>query len=90
MRFFALSIAVLASATSSVLAGDPELKIEVTHTVECDRKSTKGDKIDVHYRGTLQKDGTEFDASYNRGTPLTFVVGKGSVIKGLVALNRDH
>jgi FK506-binding protein 2 len=26
--------------------------------------------------------GSEFDASYGRGSPLTFVVGKGQVIKG--------
>ena len=36
----------------------------------------------VRYRGTLEKDGSEFDASYNRGTPLSFHVGKGQVIKG--------
>ena len=36
----------------------------------------------MHYRGTLEKDGSEFDASYNRGTPLAFTVGKGQVIKG--------
>ena len=41
-----------------------------------------GDKIEVHYRGTLEKDGSEFDASYNRGQPLSFNVGKGQVIKG--------
>ena len=59
-----------------------------------------GDKVEVHYRGTLEADGTilslysqyhqtndmstgsEFDASYNRGTPLSFHVGKGQVIKG--------
>ena len=36
----------------------------------------------MHYRGTLEADGSEFDASYNRGTPLSFHVGKGQVIKG--------
>jgi FK506-binding protein 2 len=41
-----------------------------------------GDKVNVHYRGTLEKDGSEFDASYNRGQPLSFHVGKGQVIKG--------
>lgn len=85
MRFLGLSIAVLASAASSVLAAD-EVKIDVTNPVECERKTKRGDKIDVHYRGTLAKDGTEFDASYKRGTPLSFVVGKGSVIKGSVTL----
>ena len=51
------------------------LDIEVTHKVECKRPSQRGDKIDVHYRGTLASDGSEFDASYNRGQPLTFTVG---------------
>jgi len=34
----------------------------------------------MHYRGTLE-DGTEFDASYNRG-PFSFPLGAGRVIKG--------
>jgi FK506-binding protein 2 len=50
--------------------------------VECSRKTVAGDKIHVHYRGTLEKDGSEFDASYNRGSPLSFKVGSGQVIKG--------
>ena len=37
------------------------------------------DTFVAHYRGTLL-DGTEFDASYNRGQPLT--LGVGQVIKG--------
>ena len=49
--------------------------------MECTRKTVAGDKVDVHYRGTLT-DGTEFDASYNRGQPLSFTVGQGQVIKG--------
>ena len=57
------------------------MKTEVTIPVECSRKTVAGDKIEVHYRGTLQ-DGTEFDASYNRGQPLGFTVGQGQVIKG--------
>jgi len=39
-------------------------------------------QIQVHYRGTLAADGTEFDTSYTRGQPLSFTVGKGQVIKG--------
>ena len=35
----------------------------------------------VHYRGTLQN-GNEFDSSYKRNKPFTFVIGKGEVIRG--------
>ncbi|KAI9645240.1 Peptidyl-prolyl cis-trans isomerase fpr2 [Ciborinia camelliae] len=80
MRLSTISLLALAS---SVFAA--EVKIEVTKAVECERKSQKGDKIHVHYRGNLEeggKVGKEFDASYNRGQPLSFVVGKGMVIKG--------
>ncbi|MCB9751803.1 MAG: FKBP-type peptidyl-prolyl cis-trans isomerase [Myxococcales bacterium] len=41
-----------------------------------------GDTVHVHYRGTLTKDGTEFDASAARRKPITFELGKGRVIKG--------
>ena len=35
----------------------------------------------VHYNGWLQ-DGTLFDSSYQRGEPLTFILGVGEVIPG--------
>ncbi|KAF2755091.1 hypothetical protein EJ05DRAFT_455831 [Pseudovirgaria hyperparasitica] len=64
------------------LALDKPLNIEVTSPATCERKTQTGDKVSVHYRGTLEADGSEFDASYNRGTPLSFNVGSGQVIKG--------
>jgi len=81
MRFLTLSIVALASTATTVLASDKEVKVDITRAVECERKTQKGDKISVHYRGTLES-GKQFDASYDRGQPLSFVVGKGSVIKG--------
>ena len=60
MKLF-LSIAALAMG----LAVADEIKIDVTRAVDCDRKSKSGDKIEVHYRGTLASDGKEFDASTN-------------------------
>jgi len=81
MRFIVASFAALAAVATTVLAAE-EVGIEVTRAVECERKSKKGDKISVHYRGTLQNGGTQFDASYDRGQPLSFVVGNGQVIKG--------
>lgn len=78
MRFLPLSLAALATA---VLA-EESVTVDVTRAVECDRKTQRGDRIQVHYRGTLQAGGSEFDASYNRGSPLEFVVGQGQVIRG--------
>jgi len=64
------------------LACAAELGIEVTHKVECTRKTQNGDNVSMHYRGTLQSDGSEFDSSFKRNVPLTFKLGTGRVIKG--------
>lgn len=40
-----------------------------------------GKRVKVHYRGTLD-DGTQFDASYDRGMPLDFICGVGQMISG--------
>ena len=44
-------------------------------------EATPGQTVVVHYRGTLE-DGLQFDASYDRGTPFSFPLGAGRVIKG--------
>jgi FK506-binding protein 2 len=82
MRVPTLLLALTATLLPLVCAVPEGLEIEVTKEVECSRKTVKGDKVDMHYRGTLASDGSEFDASYNRGQPLNFELGAGRVIKG--------
>lgn len=58
-----------------------ELNIETTKEGTGDRVVKSGDTISVHYTGRLT-DGTKFDSSVDRGTPFTFTIGAGQVIKG--------
>ncbi|NRD22802.1 peptidylprolyl isomerase [Winogradskyella litoriviva] len=45
------------------------------------KKAEKGNTVSVHYKGQLA-DGTVFDSSYKRNSPLDFQVGVGQVIPG--------
>lgn len=56
------------------------LRYVITEEGAGDTPST-GQTVSVHYRGTLL-DGTQFDASYDRGAPLDFPIGQGQVIRG--------
>lgn len=56
-------LSAIAALAATAAAAAAELKIDVTHKVECERKTQKGDKVSMHYRGTLAADGSQFDAS---------------------------
>ena len=45
-------------------------------------EAVAGQTVTVHYVGVAHSTGEEFDASYNRGTPLQFRLGIGQVISG--------
>ena len=71
---------------SSFAAGEKKvtkLQIGVKKRVaDCDRRSKAGDRLSMHYVGTLHADGSEFDSSRGRGDPFVFTLGTGQVIKG--------
>jgi peptidylprolyl isomerase len=45
-------------------------------------EATAGSTVVAHYVGVAHSTGEEFDASYNRGEPLSFRLGVGQVISG--------
>jgi hypothetical protein len=61
---------------------DPNAKLEMKDlTVGKGVAAKTGDKVTVHYVGTLL-DGKKFDASKDHGKPFDFTLGEGQVIKG--------
>mmetsp|Transcript_12346 Transcript_12346/g.18528 ORF Transcript_12346/g.18528 Transcript_12346/m.18528 type:complete len:327 (-) Transcript_12346:887-1867(-) len=54
------------------------IKAAPTESAE-DGYPEKGNKVKVHYVGTLTKNGSQFDSSLNRGKPFEFIVGTGVI-----------
>ncbi|KAK2946354.1 putative Peptidyl-prolyl cis-trans isomerase FPR2 [Blattamonas nauphoetae] len=62
-----------------------ELKVEITTLFKpetCEKKAKRGNKLKVHYVGTVVETGEEFDNSHERKVPFKFRLGEGAVIKG--------
>lgn len=85
----AASPAVTSDTACRRLTGIPADSMEVTDsglgvlqvTEGQGRAAAAGDTVVAHYLGCLS-DGTKFDASHDRGEPISFVLGRGSVIQG--------
>ena len=63
--------------------GPAPTDLEVTDlTVGEGDEATAGSTVSVHYVGVAYSTGEQFDASYDRGSPLEFRLGVGQVIRG--------
>jgi len=79
--FSVMFIGVLALQPSGLtMANTTDLKIEITEEGS-GAVAENGMSVSVHYTGKLT-DGTKFDSSLDRGTPFSFTLGQGRVIKG--------
>ncbi|MBW8173248.1 FKBP-type peptidyl-prolyl cis-trans isomerase [Ornithinimicrobium sp. Arc0846-15] len=62
---------------------NPPSELELEDIIVGDgAEATPGSTIAAHYVGVSWSTGEEFDASWNRGQPLSFTVGVGQVIQG--------
>ncbi|MGH3423603.1 MAG: FKBP-type peptidyl-prolyl cis-trans isomerase [Nocardioidaceae bacterium] len=53
--------------------GEPPTELRLNDVVVGDGpEATAGDRVEVHYVGVEFESGEEFDASYNRGEPISF------------------
>ncbi|KAH9484848.1 FK506-binding protein 2 [Psilocybe cubensis] len=86
MKLFAwISAALFATVAlaDEVKTPPTELQIETTYLPDnCVTKAQTGDRIKVHYTGTLFSNGNKFDSSLDRGQPLPLTLGIGQVIQG--------
>uniref|UniRef100_A0A3B5MDA0 peptidylprolyl isomerase n=1 Tax=Xiphophorus couchianus TaxID=32473 RepID=A0A3B5MDA0_9TELE len=81
---FALSLFLGSVRAGAAGAAEPEDQVQIQvlfRPEECNRKSKKGDLINAHYDGFLEKDGSH--RSDKQGHPQWFVLGVGQVIRGL-------
>ena len=63
--------------------GPPPAELEIVDIQVGDGAEARaGSQVSVHYVGVAYSTGEEFDASYNRGDPLSFRLGAGRVIAG--------
>ncbi|KAF9915899.1 Peptidyl-prolyl cis-trans isomerase fpr2 [Lobosporangium transversale] len=85
MKTFSTLIAGALLLAAQVIAYEApkELVIDVvSKPKDCTNLSKDGDKLSMHYTGTLHNGGSKFDSSLDRGRTFDFYLGIGQVIKG--------
>ncbi|KAI8579095.1 hypothetical protein K450DRAFT_243836 [Umbelopsis ramanniana AG] len=84
---FTVAISCLALGVSVEALKEPPTTLQIgikkkIPDAECTTRTKTGDKVSMHYTGTLFETGEKFDSSLDRDDPLTFVLGTGRVIQG--------
>jgi peptidylprolyl isomerase len=69
--------------TITMPAADPPAELVSQVLIEGNGATVEtGQTISVHYTGVVWATGTQFDSSWDRGSPASFPIGTGSVIAG--------
>jgi peptidylprolyl isomerase len=69
--------------TITMPGGDPPAQLVSQPLIEGSGATVEaGQTISVHYTGVIWASGTQFDSSWDRGTPASFPIGTGNVIVG--------
>jgi peptidylprolyl isomerase len=69
--------------TVEIPEGDPSYQLELEDlSVGDGDEASAGQIVEVHYVGVSWSTGGQFDASWDRGKPFSFALGKGQVIAG--------
>ena len=75
--------AALTKPEVEVPEGPPPKELEIEDITEGEgAEAQPGDMVSVQYVGVNYSDGSEFDASWDRGQPFEFQLGAGGVIPG--------
>ncbi len=82
LKFYPRRLTLRGAGEKVDLSGDGGVFKEIIKEGEGDSMPQKSDDVNVHYTGTLEKDGSKFDSSLDRHAPFTFKLGLGKVIKG--------
>ena len=86
-------VAATTSTTDTTIATPPRPVVSLPAEIPTELKVTTitegtgvgarvGDTMEVHYLGVKSSDGSEFDNSYDTGSPIAVTLGQGQVIAG--------
>ena len=73
LKINSLCLILIAEVQKEILSGDDCVSVQ---------QAQEGDEVTVHYEGRLASNNFKFDSSFDRGQPISFILGQNKVIQG--------